>query len=94
MSDCELIDAVASVTGEDVREIRRRGFTLLGPSLEDLALEQDCDVDLVELPLPGTVDWDSVLGDESERSYNPPKRKAKAQTGNKATRTKRPRTAA
>ena len=31
MSDLELIDAVAHVTGEDSREIRRRGFVLTGP---------------------------------------------------------------
>jgi xanthine dehydrogenase molybdopterin-binding subunit B len=28
MSDLELIDAVAHVTGEDAHEIRRRGFVL------------------------------------------------------------------
>jgi hypothetical protein len=28
MSDLELIDAVAHVTGEDFHEIRRRGFVL------------------------------------------------------------------
>jgi xanthine dehydrogenase molybdopterin-binding subunit B len=31
MSDLELIDAVAHVTGEDAHEIRRRGFVLTGP---------------------------------------------------------------
>ena len=31
MSDLELIDAVAHVTGEDAREIHRRGFVLAGP---------------------------------------------------------------
>ena len=37
MSDLELIDAVAHVTGEDAHEIRRRGFVLTGP--EDAGLE-------------------------------------------------------
>ena len=32
MSDRDLIDAVAHVTGEDSHEIRRRGFTLTGPA--------------------------------------------------------------
>lgn len=77
MSDLELIDAVAQVTGEDTHEIRRRGFTLLGPSLEQLADEHDCDITLVELPLPGTVDWDSILSDDSERPYSRPIPKAK-----------------
>ena len=31
LSDLELIDAVAHVTGEDSHEIRRRGFMLTGP---------------------------------------------------------------
>ena len=31
MSDIDLIDAVAHVTGEDAHEIRRRGFMLTGP---------------------------------------------------------------
>jgi hypothetical protein len=31
MSDLELIDAVAHVTGETQHEIRRRGFVLAGP---------------------------------------------------------------
>jgi hypothetical protein len=31
MSDLELIDAVAHVTGEDAREIRRRGFVKDSP---------------------------------------------------------------
>ena len=60
MSDLELIDAVAHVTGEDSHEIRRRGFVLTGP--EDSGLEPECllDVMLVDLPESGTVDWDSL----------------------------------
>ena len=60
MSDLELIDAVAHVTGEDSHEIRRRGFVLAGP--EDSGLEPECllDVMLVDLPETGTVDWDAL----------------------------------
>ena len=68
MSDLELIDAVAHVTGEDSHEIRRRGFVLTGP--DDSGLEPECllDVMLVDLPETGTVDWDAVLGDGGFRS--------------------------
>ena len=58
MSDRELIDAVAHVTGEDAREIRRRGFVLTGP--EDAGPEPECLLDLVDLPETGTVDWDAL----------------------------------
>ena len=60
MSDLELIDAVAHVTGEDAHEIRRRGFVLTGP--DDSGLEPECllDVMLVDLPESGTVDWDAL----------------------------------
>jgi hypothetical protein len=79
MSDLELIDAVAHVTGEDSHEIRRRGFMLTGP--EDSGPEPECllDVLLVDLPEMGTVDWDAVLGDGGFRTpvYA---RRAKAKT--------------
>ena len=57
MSDRDLIDAVAHVTGEDSHEIRRRGFMLTGP--EDSGPEPECllDVLLVDLPAMGAVDW-------------------------------------
>jgi hypothetical protein len=60
MSDRDLIDAVAHVTGEDAHEIRRRGFVLTGP--HDAAFEPECllDVLLVDLPETGTVDWDGL----------------------------------
>jgi len=62
MSDLELIDAVAHVTGEDSREIRRRGFVLTGPEDSGSNPEPECllDVLLVDLPESGTVDWDSL----------------------------------
>ena len=60
MSDLELIDAVARVTGEDSQEIRRRGFTLTGP--DDTGPEPECLLDamLVDLDELGTVDWDTL----------------------------------
>jgi hypothetical protein len=62
MSDLELIDAVVRVTGEDAREIRRRGFVLTGPADSGADLDPECllDVMLVDLPESGTVDWDSL----------------------------------
>ena len=62
MSDLELIDAVAHVTGEDAHEIRRRGFVLTGPEDSGSNPEPECllDVLLVDLPESGTVDWDAL----------------------------------
>ena len=60
MSDLELIDAVAHVTGEDAREIRRRGFMLTGPEDSGADLDPECMLDLVDLPESGTVDWDAL----------------------------------
>ena len=50
MSDLELIDAVAHVTGEDSHEIRRRGFVLTGP--DDTAPGPECLLDVM-LGRPG-----------------------------------------
>ena len=58
MSDRDLIDAVAHVTGEDAHEIRRRGFMLTGP--DDAGPEPECMLDLIDLPESGTVDWDAL----------------------------------
>ena len=60
MSDLELIDAVAHVTGETQHEIRRRGFVLAGPADSGADLDPECMLDLVDLPESGTVDWDSL----------------------------------
>ena len=60
MSDLELIDAVAHVTGEDAHEIRRRGFMLTGPADSGADLDPECMLDLVDLPESGTVDWDAL----------------------------------
>ena len=45
MSDLELFDAVAHVTGEDAHEIRRRGFVLTGP--DDNGPEPECLLDVM-----------------------------------------------
>ena len=60
MSDSDLFDAVARKTGEDSREIRRRGFVLTGP--DDTGPEPECllDVMLVDLDDLQTVDWDAL----------------------------------
>ena len=60
MSDLELIDAVAHVTGEDAHEIRRRGFMLTGPEDSGSDLDPECMFDLIDLPETGTVDWDAL----------------------------------
>ena len=62
MSDLELFEAVAHVTGENAHEIRRRGFVLTGPEDSGSNPEPECllDVLLVDLPESGTVDWDSL----------------------------------
>jgi hypothetical protein len=60
MSDLDLVTAVALKTGEDTREIRRRGFVLTGPEDAGAALDKECMLDLVDLPESGTVDWDAL----------------------------------
>ncbi len=50
MSDLELIDAVANITGESLREIGRRGFILTGPEDAGADLDPECMLDLVDLP--------------------------------------------
>jgi hypothetical protein len=60
MSDIELFDAVAHVTGEDSHEIRRRGFMLAGPEESGSDIDPECMFDLIDLPEAGTVDWDAL----------------------------------
>ena len=60
MSDLELIDAVAHVTGEDSYEIRRRGFMLAGPDDAGPDHDPECLFDLIDLPEAGTADWDAL----------------------------------
>ena len=61
MSDSDLFDAVAHVTGEDSREIRRRGFMLTGPDDASPDNDPECLFDRIDLPQAGTVDW-AALG--------------------------------
>jgi hypothetical protein len=91
MSDLELIDAVAHVTGEDANEIRRRGFTLTGP--DDTGPEPECllDVLLVDLDELGTVDWDALgygcrapFFDASTKARKKPKSSVKKQAARAA----------
>ena len=60
MSDIDLIDAVASKTGEDAHEIRRRGFMLAAPEESGSNLDPECILDLIDLPETGMVDWDAL----------------------------------
>jgi hypothetical protein len=60
MSDRDLFDAVARKTGEDSREIARRGFSLTGPDDAGPEPENLLDMLLVDLPQTGTVDWDAL----------------------------------
>ena len=60
MSDSDLFDAVAHVTGEDSHEIRRRGFMLTGPDDASPDNDPECLFDLIDLPEAGTVDWDAL----------------------------------
>jgi hypothetical protein len=53
MSQTELDTAVADVTGETVRTVRRRGFSLLLP-------QKVFDSDADEFGEPQVVDWDQV----------------------------------
>jgi len=53
MSQSELDSAVAAVTGESVRTIRRRGFSLVTPL-------KVFDPDADEMMEPQLIDWDQV----------------------------------
>lgn len=58
MSQAELDRQVSRLTGESLREVRRRGFSLLAPQLS--VFDPDAD-DQAE---PQVLDWDQV---EAER---------------------------
>jgi hypothetical protein len=53
MTQMELDHAVAACTGEEIREIRSRGFSIADP------LETDFDPEPDDLP-PQMVDWDQL----------------------------------
>lgn len=59
MSDTEFNQLVADATGEDLREIRRRGFSIADP------LEVNFDPEPDDLP-PNIIDWDEL---ELERNF-------------------------
>lgn len=54
MSQAELDRQVSRVTGESLREVRRRGFSVLSPQLS--VFDEDSD----ELCQPQVLDWDQV----------------------------------
>ncbi len=54
MSQGELDRQVSRVTGESLREVRRRGFSVLSPQLS--VLDPDSD----DLYQPQILDWDQV----------------------------------
>ena len=90
MSDRDLFDAVAHVTGEDSQEIRRRGFMLAGPDDAGPDHDPECLFDLIDLPEAGTVDWDALGFGCREPFYKSTlkarlkKKRAKAGVGAKA----------
>lgn len=61
MSQAELDRQVSRHTGESLREIRRRGFSLLMPQLSVF----DPDADELE---PQMVDWDRVESDRFSKA--------------------------
>ena len=73
MTQSELDSAVSNLTGEDISEIRRRGFSLIDPFDPDFDTEPD---DL----LPQMVDWDQLQRDRQapfvDQRLNPIKRAA------------------
>ncbi len=52
MTQSEIDSAVALATGEDLREIRRLGFSIADPTEAEFDPEPD--------PLPQMIDWDQV----------------------------------
>ena len=62
MTQQQLDLAVARATGESLREIRSRGFSIADPS--DVAFDPEPD----NLP-PKFIDWDELEGIEQPRAY-------------------------
>ena len=61
MMQPQLDRLVADATGEDLREIQRRGFVLADPTDVHFDPEPDC-------LLPQTVDWDELADQRNESS--------------------------
>ena len=54
MSQAELDQQVSRLTGESLREVRRRGFSILTPELSVFDPEDD------EMSQPQILDWDDL----------------------------------
>ena len=61
MSQAEIDQAVAEATGESIRTIRRRGFSVVTPL-------RVFDPDSDDQAFPQTVDWDQVETDRYARA--------------------------
>lgn len=59
MTQSQLDRLIANATGEDLREIQRRGFSLAHPSETNFDPEPDC------LP-PQVIDWDDLEAQRCE----------------------------
>lgn len=62
MSQAELERQVSRLTGESLREVRRRGFSIVTPQLSVF------DPDPGELSEPQFLDWDQVEADRYGRA--------------------------
>ena len=62
MSQAELDRQVSRLTGESLREVRRRGFSIVTPQLAAVDPEAD------ELSQPQFLDWDQVEADRYARA--------------------------
>ena len=58
MTQQELDQAVATATGEELRELRRRGFSIAGPREWEFDPEPYDDAILCEDEMPHVIDWD------------------------------------
>ncbi len=62
MSQAELDRQVSRLTGESIREVRRRGFSIVTP--QPSAFDPEAD----ELCQPQILDWDQVEADRYGRA--------------------------
>ena len=63
MTQAELDRQIASLTGEDLHEIRRLGFSVSGPECNDLNLESDWEP-------PQVLDWDETSPGQGPAASN------------------------
>ncbi len=58
MSQDQLDRAVSDATGESLRTIRRRGFSIIDPSVTDFDTEpNDLPAQVIDWDRPGTATW-------------------------------------